>query len=237
MPLLPDRVRRLGRRALLNPTFHRLVGRRLEVALVQLSYLSRYSRWISEQGCQPVHSGRFKLYDALLAQERLDAPIDYLEFGVAEGASLRWWVDHVGHPDARFVGFDSFEGLPEAWGPTPAGAHSTGGRMPAIDDPRCSFEVGLIQDTLGPFLARTKLERRTVVHIDVDLYSSTLFTLTRLAPYLKANDVLLFDELGSVRHPADEFRAFLDYTSSYGVGYRAVATSHVYRQVAVVLEG
>jgi hypothetical protein len=39
----------------------------------------------------------------------------YLEFGVWRGKSLRYWVSHINEPSARFVGFDSFEGLPDDW--------------------------------------------------------------------------------------------------------------------------
>src|SRR5437868_2810811 len=34
----------------------------------------------------------------------------YLEFGVWQGDSLRWWAEHLTDATARFVGFDSFEG-------------------------------------------------------------------------------------------------------------------------------
>jgi hypothetical protein len=42
-------------------------------------------------------------------------PVTYLEFGVAEGKSLRKMTQEFEHPDSIFVGFDSFVGLPEAW--------------------------------------------------------------------------------------------------------------------------
>jgi hypothetical protein len=52
-----------------------------------------------------------------------------LEFGVSAGSSLRWRVENSRHSDSTFVGFDSFEGLPEAWGNWPKGSFSTDGRV------------------------------------------------------------------------------------------------------------
>ena len=56
----------------------------------------------------PEFPGRIDLYQhiALLT----DGPIDYLEFGVWQGASIRSWLELNRHPDSRFVGFDTFEG-------------------------------------------------------------------------------------------------------------------------------
>jgi hypothetical protein len=39
--------------------------------------------------------------------------LDYLEFGVAEGSSFKWWVNRLQNKDNHFYGFDTSEGLPE----------------------------------------------------------------------------------------------------------------------------
>jgi hypothetical protein len=70
-------------------------------------------------------------------------PIDYWEFGVFKGESLKWWRSNIPHPKSRFVGFDTFTGLPERWRATePEGAFNVYGRLPDIKDSRCSFESG-----------------------------------------------------------------------------------------------
>ena len=52
--------------------------------------------------------------------------------------------------------------------------------------------------------------------MDEDLYSSTLFVLTKLIPFLEKDDVIIFDEFGV---PTHEFRAFSDIVSSYNLRY------------------
>jgi len=156
--------------------------------------------------------GRAALYRFLLEHEGLDAPIDYLEFGVSHGDSIRWWVENNRHPEATFVGFDSFEGLPDDWEAWPKGSFSTDGSVPAISDPRCKFVKGLFQDTLPDWLAGREFRRRTVLHLDADLYTSTLLVLTQLLPKLKADSVLVFDEFNDYLH---EYRAFSDAMAAY----------------------
>ena len=76
--------------------------------------------------------------------------IDYLEFGVFEGASIRSWCALNQNPGSRFFGFDSFEGLPEDWhSGKRKGAFSTGGKVPEIADPRVSFVAGGFRSRCG----------------------------------------------------------------------------------------
>jgi hypothetical protein len=167
-----------------------------------------------------------------MEQEALDQqPISYLEFGVYRGDSLRLWLAGISHPGSRFVGFDTFTGLPERWRPTePAGHFNANGAIPDIKDPRCSFEVGLFQDTLPPFVSRTDLTGRMVVNLDADMFTSTLFVLTTLAPYLKSGDLIFFDEFSC---PLDEFRAFEEFVRSFRVKYEVLAAVYGYTRVCI----
>jgi hypothetical protein len=143
---------------------------------------------------------------------------------------LRWWVENNQHPESSFVGFDSFEGLPEDWDGWPKGAFSTEGQLPEISDPRCSFVKGLFQNTLPGWLSARDFARRTVLNLDADLYSSTLMVLTQLLPKLKTDDILIFDEFGSYLH---EYRAFSDATTAYQKRFVPVARTHHWGVVAL----
>ena len=170
-----------------------------------------FRQWCQTHSCEAVE-GRYDLYRVLMEREGLDGPIDYIEFGVSEGLSMRWWVENNHHPGATFVGFDTFEGLPEAWAGWPVGAFTAGGEAPAIDDPRCRFVKGLFQETVPAWVVGRDFSRRTVLHLDADLYTSTLLALTQLLPKLKPGSILIFDDFCMLLH---EYRAFCDATTAY----------------------
>jgi len=67
-----------------------------------------------------------------------------------------------------------------------------------------------------------------VYHHDGDLYSSTLFALTVLYPYLKVGDILIFDELGVPHH---EFKALQDFVSAFYLKLEPVGAINNYLQV------
>lgn len=226
-------LRRRARSLLVSPSWHRLAPPGLRRSAAAVLSLAETSAWLAEMGPMPMlEEGREALYAEVLAGEVAE-PLDYLEFGVSKGDSIRWWSGALMHPDTRLVGFDTFEGLPEDWGVNAAGTYTADGRLPQLDDPRATFEVGLFQDTLPGWLRVNRLERRTVVHLDADLYSSTLFVLSSLAPHLGPGDVLVFDEFGSIRNASHEFQAFADFTTAYQWAYEPVGATTAYKQVAL----
>ncbi len=207
------------------------------IGLTAVAYWARFSRWCKTHPTPKASNGkdgkgRSWLYQSVIDQETLNKePIHYLEFGVYRGDSMRLWLSGISHPDSRFVGFDTFTGLPERWRPTEQAGHfNANGRTPDINDPRCSFEVGLFQDTLPAFVARTDLSGRLVVNLDADMFTSTLFVLSTLAPFLKSQDLIFFDEFSC---PLDEFRAFEEFVRSFRVKYEAIAAVYGYTRVCI----
>lgn len=71
---------------------------------------------------------------------------------------------------------------------------------------------------------------RKVVHLDADLFSSTLLVLTSLAGRLKLGDVLIFDEFCVPNH---EFFAFDVFTEMFDFKYELLGAANNYLQVAL----
>jgi O-methyltransferase len=185
--------------------------------------------WCKSNPCEAV-TDRETLYQWLLEHEGLDGPIDYIEFGVSRGDSIRWWVNNNRHADATFVGFDSFEGIPEAWGKWPKGSFTANGSMPKIDDTRCKFVKGFFNDTLPAWLEGRKSSRRTVLHLDADLYTSTLLVLTQFLGTIKKDSILIFDEFGDPNH---EYRAYRDAMAAYRRSSMPLVRNHTWQHVAI----
>ena len=220
---------------------HNLI-RPFEGLLLQAVYQSKLSRWISENrnldfndfyNSKVNYEDRFKLHEFVNGEEVKNQAIDYLEFGVATGIAIKWWVEKNINPKSNFYGFDVFTGLPENFGVMRKYHYNTEGETPQINDERVLFIKGLFQDSLPVFLEKYNSVQRKVIHMDADLYSSTLFVLTRLIPYLRKDDILLFDEFGV---PTHEFRAFTDIVSSYNLKFELLGAINNYLQIAIKLK-
>jgi len=195
-------------------------------------------RWLSGQRAFQYFPCRYDLYADIQSKTLGDEPIDYLEFGVREGDSLFKWSTINTHPNSRFIGFDSFEGIPEDWasvtGEAPKGSFSVGGVIPQTNDCRIRFVKGWFNETLRPFLQEFRPCSRLVIHNDGDLFSSTLFTLATLDPILQRGSILIFDEFAN---PLHEWRAFHDYASAFRRTCKVLgAAGEYYTQVAMEIE-
>ncbi|MBR0875136.1 hypothetical protein JQ633_32585 [Bradyrhizobium tropiciagri] len=177
----------------------------------------------------PCFEERYEMYDHVMKHIG-DGAVDYLEFGVWKGASIKYWAEHNAQSESRFAGFDTFTGLPEAWDFRPAGTFDVEGKIPEINDPRVQFVAGLFQQTLPQFLNGFSIRNRLVLHLDADLYSATLYVLARLHHLIVPGTILMFDEFGDVQH---EFRAYNDYISSHMRECRVLCGSYQYYTLAL----
>lgn len=154
-----------------------------------------------------------------------------LEFGVRRGTSLNHIAEAAGQP---VHGFDSFEGLPEGWVNTAAGALTTDRRLPAVRD-NARLHVGWFEDTLPGFLA-THAGPVRFANIDSDIYSSARTVLTALAGRLVPGTILVFDEyIGNHSWRDDEYRAFQEQAAAQRLSYRYIAANLHSKQVAVLI--
>jgi len=201
---------------------------------------SRYSHWVRKNNCNVIsNNDRTMLYEYINNVILKNAPIDYLEFGVAKGTSLKYWLGLNKNESSRFIGFDCFEGLPEDWdlpfsGCRPKGTCDTGGILPQISDPRIRLVPGFFQETLTKFLTEFAPKNRLVIHCDADLYSSTLYVLSNINEIIEPGTIIIFDEFSTFNH---EFQAFSDFTSAFMRKYRPLAAvGSTYMQIALEIE-
>ena len=219
-----------------------IIFKPLDGVLLNLIYLSRLSFWVSKNKKLPFndfynskvdYNDRFKLHEFVINTEIKNDKFNYLEFGVAEGVAFKWWVSKISNPECKFYGFDVFTGLPEDFGVMKKNHYDTKGTFPDINDNRVEFISGLFQDSLPSFLDVYSSGTRKVIHMDADLYSSTLYVLTRLFPILKKDDIIIFDEFGV---PTHEFKAFSEIVHSYNLKYSVIGAVNNYLQLAIKID-
>lgn len=142
----------------------------------------------------------------------------HLEFGVFSGGTIR----HLARskPGVTFHGFDSFEGLPEGWSGFTLGRRtfSMGGRMPRVPG-NVVLHKGWFSETIPAWCDRVA-GPVAFLHVDCDLYSSTLDILRGLRDRLRPGTVIVFDEYfnypGWQRH---EFKAWQEFVADRQIEY------------------
>lgn len=153
-----------------------------------------------------------------------------LEFGVFTGTSLRSLS--VPRPDQTFTGFDSFEGLPEAWVINNEVTYDRGHfglqKLPLMP-PNVTLVKGFFEDSLTGWLAANP-GPVSFAHIDCDIYSGAKYVLTALTERLVEGAVIVFDELGNWsedRHYSNwqdgEWRAFGEWLADSGFRFRILS--------------
>lgn len=156
---------------------------------------------------------------AVLSLASKHARVDglYLEFGVRTGRT----IEHIARINQRRTvhGFDSFEGLPEAWSgySMDKGAFSGEG-IPEVPS-NVELHVGWFDETLPGFV-ESHPEPVAFVHIDSDLYSSAKTILDVLADRLVPGSIIVFNEYFNYPNwQQHEFRAFQEFCSVHLVEY------------------
>jgi predicted O-methyltransferase YrrM len=176
--------------------------------------------------------------DALLLEALKRAPADGLicEFGVYKGYTLRIIAEAL--RSRPVYGFDSFEGLPEAWR---LGFDKGTFKIDATKLPKFPENVklypGLFDATLPAMLAEDA-RKAAFLHVDCDLYSSTKCVFDALSDRLQAGTVIVFDEY--FNFPGwenDEHRALIEASRDTGFAYEYIFYNPRGQQVAIVVTG
>jgi hypothetical protein len=132
----------------------------------------------------------------------------YFEFGCHGAVTMRMAYDHSRHLfDWTFVGFDSFEGLPEIeeidkqdiWQKGKLATSEEEFRRivikHGIPKDRLITVKGFYDKTLTEDLKKRLLPRKAaVVYVDCDLYASTVPVLRFIKDFLQKGTILVFDD-------------------------------------------
>jgi Methyltransferase domain len=157
----------------------------------------------------------------------------YLEFGVFTGGTTRFIARHIGK--RRIHGFDSFEGLPEAWSGFNLGGKTfdAGGRLPRVPA-NVELHRGYFDTSLPAWLDKHP-GSVAFIHFDCDLYSSSKTVFNLMAPRIVPGTVILFDEYFNYPNwEQHEFKAFQEFVETLRIKYTYLGFAR--QQVAVRIE-
>ncbi len=159
---------------------------------------------------------------ASVATKIQEKQVLYLEFGVFKGDSMRYWSSALKHPETKLHGFDSFEGLPEDFDVVYTRAtHDVKGEIPQIDDTRVQFFKGWFNEVLPTY--HLPKHEALVITLDADLYSSTIYVLRYLRPFITPGTFIYFDDLS---RPDHEPRAFNEFIKESALRFRLVSADY-----------
>lgn len=162
-----------------------------------------------------------------LEQVRVDGLA--LEFGVASGRTLRQIAAAL--PAHDVYGFDVFTGLPEDWRAGFRKGMFAQGELP--DVPGATLVPGLFADTVPAFAAEHP-GPVAFLHLDADLYSSTVTVLDLLGDRLVPGSVVVLDEYFNYPGWQDgEHRAWQEYVARTGTRFEFTGFTRAGQQVSL----
>jgi hypothetical protein len=155
----------------------------------------------------------------------------FLEFGVYSGNTINFISDLV--KNKKIYGFDSFKGLPEKWRTGFEKGKFKRDEVPKVNS-NVKLVIGWFEDTLAPFIDEHD-EPISFIHMDADLFTSTLYVLETLKQRKKITKDLIiqFDEyynyLGWMN--TGEYLAFETFINKHDIEYEYIGIGP--EQVAV----
>jgi len=163
-----------------------------------------------------------------------------VEAGTNKGRTLNqfaYWL-----PNKTIYGFDSWQGLPEAFNDLPAGHFACD--LPEVL-PNCRLVQGWFgarpaqdQSNIPEFtiqaFANAHKEPIALLHLDADLYSSTKTVLDVFAKQIVPGTVILFNEYWN--HPTwlkHEYKAWQEHVKTFGRDYEYIGYASDHQEVAI----
>ena len=174
-------------------------------------------------------------YDLLTESLRLaDISGDRLvcEFGVFQGST----INHLAKQAPKTIfGFDSFEGLPEAWDQGLGKGHFAMKKLPEVRG-NVQLIKGWFNESIPPFLSKQP-GAIGFLHVDCDLYSSTQTVFDLLEPRLAPGALIVFDEYFNFPNWEEgEHKAFQEFLARTSLASEFVGYNCKGQQVAARLK-
>lgn len=169
-----------------------------------------------------------------VAKTQLDPTLEsglVLEFGVATGRTLNQFAHWL--PNDTVYGFDGFQGLPEDWTSRMRKGFFARSNLPRVRN-NCELVVGWFDRTLPNFVRQFACRPIKLLHVDCDLYSSTVTILDNLRHNIVPGTVIVFDEY--INYPGwqlDEFRAWQEFVTKHKIDYEYIGRVSRHQKVAV----
>ena len=163
--------------------------------------IKKYKFLSSDTNTNDVRIRELQDLSKYLAKDKLN-----LEFGVFSGTTINCVAEQ--RPDLQFHGFDSFEGLPEDWDMGQKNvdkkAFDCQGTVPMVES-NVKLWKGWFDKTIPEFLdSEYNTQEIGYLHVDCDIYSSTVTILESLNHLITPGTIIRFDELSCWRHVFNE---------------------------------
>ncbi|MEX2642714.1 MAG: TylF/MycF/NovP-related O-methyltransferase [Acetobacterales bacterium] len=189
----------------------------------------RRERWVRDVYVRALQDDRRRLFLAIANFRHVNRPTEgyYFEFGCHGANTMRMaWDSFHRLFELTYVGFDSFEGLPEIAGidrqeiwrkgalATSEAAFRTACERAGMPRDRLLTVPGFYDDTLTDATAARFAGRgAAVVYVDCDLYESTVPVLRFVRPFLREGTVIVFGDWNCFNADPDrgERRAFREF--------------------------
>jgi hypothetical protein len=148
----------------------------------------------------------------------------WIEFGTYDGRSVNKISRYT---ENDVYGFDSFEGLPEAWvgRHMPKGTFNLGGASSDFSlskffvYPNVKLFKGWFSDTLPKFISDND-KPISFMHVDSDIYSSAKDIFNNTYKNIKNGCIIVFDELiGYPNFEEHEWKAWWEFVDEYGIEF------------------
>lgn len=151
------------------------------------------------------------------------------EFGVHSGRT----INHIASlTDKTIYGFDSFEGLPQKWRTGLDKGHFALHKLPKVRN-NVVLVKGWFDKTLPGFLEENS-GPAGFLHVDCDLYSSTVTIFDELKDRIHPGCIIVFDEY--FNYPGwetGEFKAFQEFVQENNLSYEYLGYNQLHQQVAL----